>query len=121
VRVSDLFSVTKTVTLNGKTVVWSKNGVFTKDGKYVITANDQNGLTSKAAFTVDRTAPKITAKRVKSSVAVTVTEANLLSKTVTLNGKKIAWSRGGKFTAKGKYVITVTDKAGHKTGLRFKI
>jgi Listeria/Bacterioides repeat len=121
VRVSDLFSVTSTVTLNGKTIAWPKNGVFSKDGKYVVTVKDKNGLISKATFTVDRTAPKITAKRVKGSVTIAVTEANLLAETVTINGKKLAWPRGGKFTAKGKYAITVTDKAGHKTGFGFKI
>lgn len=121
VRASDTLRITKTVTRNGKTITWPKNGVFTKDGTYIVTAKNQKGLITKSTFTVDTKAPKITAKRVKGKVTIKVTETNLSTKTVTKNGKKYVWPNSGKFTAKGKYTITATDKAGHKTKYTFKI
>lgn len=115
----DLFDLTKTATLNGKAFAWPSNDCFTKDGKYVVTVKDPYGHSTTVTFTVDKTAPKIKAKKVKGGVSVTVTEANLSAETVTLNGKKIAWS--GKYTKKGSYTVTVSDKAGHKSVSRFEI
>ena len=121
VRVSDLFNVTTVVTRNSKAIAWPSNGVFTEDGKYAVTVTDPYGKVTKKAFAIDKTAPKITAKRGRNSVTVTVTEVNPSALTVTRNGKKLAWPRNNQFAKKGSYTVTATDKAGNKTTYRFKI
>lgn len=82
---------------------------------------DQYGNSSKTTFTIDKTVPKIVMNSVSGGKTVTITETNLSSKTVTLNGKTITWPSGNKFTKKGTYLITATDKAGHKSTYSFKI
>ena len=121
VTISDLSEVTKTVTRNGKAYAWPSKNTFTKEGKYIVTVKDELGNSIKKVFTVDKTAPVITVKTSKKGKNVSIQETNLSSRTVTLNGKKIAWPKDNKFTEAGSYVITVTDLAKHKTKYQFKI
>lgn len=123
-------SVTKTVTRNGKKYAWPSGNTFTEEGTYCLTVKDKLGNSVKREFTIDKTAPVITVKTsqkgdsgktVKKGKTVSIREVNLLSKTVTLNGKKITWPKDSTFTGAGSYVITVTDQAKHKTTYHFKI
>ena len=121
VTISDLSEVTKTVTRNGKAYAWPSQNTFTKEGKYVITVKDELGSSINSVFTIDKTVPVITMKASKKGKTVSIQETNLSSKTVTLNGKKIAWPKNNTFTKAGSYVVTVTDQAKHKTQYQFKI
>ena len=58
VSTSDLFSVTKSATLNGKSCVWPSDGVFSREGNYVITVKDQYGHTTKSTFTIKKAPTK---------------------------------------------------------------
>lgn len=123
-------SVTKTVTRNGKKYAWPSGNTFTEEGTYCLTVKDKLGNSVIREFTIDKTAPVITVKTsqkgdtvktVKKGKIVSIREVNLLSKTVTLNGKKITWPKDSTFTGAGSYVITVTDQAKHKTTYHFII
>ncbi|OPJ64379.1 Ig-like domain-containing protein [Clostridium oryzae] len=121
-----IYNANKVITFNEGTATldgtaFTSGAIVSTEGKHTLVVIDAAGNTTTVVFTIDKTAPKITINRVKSSMVVTVTEANLMSKTVTLNGKKIAWPRKNKFTKKGAYIVTVTDKVGHKVARSFKI
>ncbi len=124
VTVTDANLLTKAVKKNGVAISWPSANAFSADGQYAITATDKAGNVATFTFTVDKTKPVITAKtsdgkavawatHKKLTVTVTVTDANLLTKTVKKNGVTIAWPSAGVFTASAKYEITATDKAGN--------
>ncbi len=124
VTVTDANLLTKAVKKNGVAIAWPSANAFSADGQYAITATDKAGNVATFTFTVDKTKPVITAKtsdgkavawatHKKLTVTVTVTDANLLTKTVKKNGVTIAWPSAGVFTASAKYEITATDKAGN--------
>ncbi len=103
---------------------------FTANGSYTFVATDAAGNVTRKTVTIkniDKTKPVLS---VKTSAGKTVkngatvkgydlkvkyTEANLLTKTVTLNGKKVSWSSTGVFKKHGTYVFTLKDKAGNVT------
>ena len=121
VTITDLSRVTKAVTRNGKAYAWPSRNTFTKDGKYVLKVKDELGKSTKKVFTIDKTAPVITVKTSKKGKTIRITETNIASRTVTRNGKKIAWPKKNIVTKKGIYVIMVTDKAKHKTKYQFRL
>jgi hypothetical protein len=132
VTVSDSELASKSVTLNGKGISWPGNNTFSSEGKYSVTAKDKASLTTVFTFTIDKTSPKITVKNPsgkviaskgssKGGTALSYSEANYSSKSITLNGKRITWPSKNKVTAKGTYVITVTDKAANKSTFTFKV
>ncbi|MDD6208046.1 MAG: hypothetical protein PUB10_05960 [Clostridiales bacterium] len=98
------------------------NCIVSKEGKNTITCTDVNGKTAKISFVIDKTKPTVkgvasgktykTAKTIKYSDKYGV-------KSATLNGKKI--TSGKKVSKKGSYKLVVTDKAGNKNVVNFKI
>ncbi len=103
-----------------------------------VQVTDNNGKTTSACsnatmpFGIDATAPAITGiidgELTNQNVAITLTEINLESFTITRNGIEV--SRDIDFDKKvnefnnsgdGLYVITATDKAGNTTTLSFTI
>ena len=93
-----------------------------KEGSHTIEAEDKVGNKTTVAFTYDKTAPKVTGvknnKTYKKAVTIKVSDKYGV-KSVKLNGKKI--KSGKKVTKKGSYKLVVTDKAGNKTTVTFKI
>lgn len=71
----------------------------------------------------DKTAPKITGvkngKTYKKAVTIRFTDKDSGIASAKLNGKKI--KSGTKVSANGSYKLVVTDKAGNKTTVKFKI
>jgi hypothetical protein len=120
-------NVTVTVAVSGGTKP-SLSHKYTANGSYTFTATDAAGNTVTKAVKVsniDKAAPVIKAnvgnnKKIHGKVSVTVTDANLNAKTVTLNGHTVSWGTGA-FTKKGKYIVTATDKVGNKSSYTFTI
>ncbi len=132
VTVTDATLTAKTVKKNGVTIVWPSTNAFSTDGQYVVTATDKAGNVTSFAFTVDKTAPKVVVKTstgkvvpqngtVSGKVLVTVSDAALSVKTIKKDGKAITWPTSNAFTAKGKYTVTATDKAGNTAVYTFTI
>jgi len=127
IAVSDANFSSQKVSKNGVAITWPSTNMFTSDGKYIVTAKDKAGNSSTFTFTIDKTAPAVTAKTVtnngatRSNVTVTVSDKYLVAKKVTKNGVKITWPSGGVFSAAAKYVITANDKAGNITVFTFSI
>lgn len=110
-------------TLNGASVQSPIN--VSQEGSYTLLAKavDLAGNTSSSSvsFVLDKTAPVITINGVTEghiyqsavSPVITVTEANLLQSTITLNG--VPHVSGAAITADGNYTlsVTATDTAGH--------
>ncbi|MDR3643782.1 MAG: hypothetical protein P4M02_01755, partial [Clostridia bacterium] len=55
------------------------------------------------------------------SATISYADTNYSSRSITLNGKAVAWPSANKVTTKGTYVVTVTDKAGNKSTFTFKV
>jgi hypothetical protein len=93
-----------------------------EEGKYTVTCEAANGKTAKVSFVIDTTKPKVTGvangKTYKSAKTIKFSDKYGV-KSATLNGKKI--SSGKKVSKKGSYKLVVTDKAGNKNTLKFKI
>ncbi len=132
VTVSDTHFSSKSVTKNGAALTWPSNGVFSTAAVYVVTAKDTLGNVRTFTFTIDKTAPTISAKTtagktVKNNksankdVVLSVSETNVASKTVTRDGAAYAWPANNTFTLEGKYVATVTDKSGNTVTFTFTI
>ncbi len=110
------------VKINDKTTV-SDYASLMGEGTYTVTAVDRNKNKSKLKFYIDMTKP--TVKGVKNNGtyknARTIQfsdKGSGISKAV-LNGKKIR--TGKKVTKKGSYMLVVTDKAGNKKTVKFKL
>lgn len=131
VTVSDANYTGKSVTKNGAAMKWPSNNKFSSAAAYVVTVTDRGGNATVFRFTIDNTAPKITAKAGKSTirnkgktkydVTLTIKEANIASKTITMGGAAITWPANNILTAEGYYVVNVTDKTGSKATLSFTI
>jgi uncharacterized lipoprotein NlpE involved in copper resistance len=121
------------VTLNGKSVTDAVADGALKEGKNTITATDLSGNKSTMTIKYDSKAPKVkgvkAGKTYKKSVRAYFKDTGSGIAKVTLNGKsqslKKSSSRKGfyyiKSSHKGKNKLVVTDKAGNKTSLTFKI
>lgn len=106
------------------------NGVFissntckiAEEGKYTVTCVDVNGKSAKVSFVIDKTNPTVkgVAKGKTYTLARTIKFSDKYGiKKATLNGKKISF--GKKISKKGSYTLVVTDKAGNRTVVKFKI
>ena len=97
---------------------------FVKDGKYTVKTTLVNDAVKSTNFTVDRTKPTTnmkakTYKKTSSGRKITFKDATSGVKTATLNGKTI---KSGKIVKKaGSYTLVITDKAGNKRTVKFKI
>lgn len=110
-------------TLNASYHTFAANGSFT----FIVTDTAGNTIATKVVTitNIDKTLPVITVKTSKGVVVkagatvkgvdlvVTVSDTNLLSKSVTLGGKAVTWPTSGKFTKHGTYIFTAKDKAGN--------
>lgn len=112
-------------TVKGKTYDNTYNKfAFVKDGKYVVKTTLINDAVSTLKFTVDRTKPTTnmkakTYKKTSKGKKITFKDATSGIKKATLNGKKI---KSGKVVKKtGKYTLIITDKAGNKKTVKFRI
>lgn len=93
---------------------------LTAEGKYVITATDAAGNSSTATLYVDKTAPTFTVSNPsKTSIRATFSTAaheSPVTATVQHNGDTaVTYSSGRALTDPGRYIFTVTDRAGNST------
>lgn len=131
VTVSDANIDTIAATRNDEAYTWPAGGIFTEDGKYVVTVNDKVGNSVSLTFTIDKAVPVITAvsgaiglssgANLNTDVSLSVTDNNLSSKSVKKNGSTSAWPAGDTFTASASYVVTAKDKAGNTSTYSFVI
>lgn len=129
---SDAHLAARTLLCNGKAVAWPANGVVKADGVYQARLSDWAGNTASVTFTIDRTAPKITAtsragkalprnRTASGAVHVSISDATLRLVSVKRNGKTMAWPTNGVFSAKGTYTLNARDRAGYSASYTFKI
>lgn len=108
--------------LNNKSIK-SETLVY-KPGKYTLVVKDIAGNTKTVKFEVakDKVKPTVNVKKnktYKKGFTLKCSDKGLGIKSVTLNKKKI--SNKYKITKKGKYTVVVTDYAGNKTTVKFKV
>jgi hypothetical protein len=102
-------------TLNGKAI--AKNYTVDKDGSYELKVKDSAGNETIVTFELDQLAPVVTgveAKAYRQHVTPVFVEG-----TGTLNGKP--YVSGTTITTDGEYELEVSDRAGNKTAIRFKV
>jgi hypothetical protein len=102
-------------TLNGKTI--AKNYTVDKDGAYELKVKDSAGNETIVMFGLDQLPPVVTgveAKAYRQHVTPVFVEG-----TGTLNGKP--YVSGTPITTDGEYELEVSDRAGNKTVIRFKV
>lgn len=93
-----------------------------KDGKYKLTIKLASQASKKLSFTIDKTKPKTNIKNnqtYKGKVKISCSDKTSGIKKITLNGKKISNNKVVK--KKGDYKLQITDKAGNKRTVNFKI
>lgn len=97
-----------------------------KNGTYTVRIEDTNNQAYSISFTVkglDTTAPTITGVKngsiYKKAVTIKYKDSGTGIKKATLNGKTIKTNK--KVSAKGKYTLKVTDKAGNVRTVKFTI
>jgi hypothetical protein len=116
--------------LNGK--VFKNGTTVSANGRYTLVVTGSAGNVTTVKFTIDKIKPTITVRNAsntiianggtsKTTVTVICRDTNLKSKTAKLNGKTIAWPSNNKFSARGTYTITATDKAANRKSFTFKI
>jgi hypothetical protein len=114
-------TVIASLKVNGKDV-GSDTCTISKEGKNTVICKTANGKTTKVSFVIDTTKPKVSGvasgKTYKSARTIKFSDKYGV-KSATLNGKKI--STGKKVSKKGSYKLVVTDKAGNKNIVKFKI
>lgn len=114
--------------LNGKPVAfWNAGNPYNQfatvgEGKYTVSATLVSGTKKSVSFTVDGTSPKanvLNKKTYKAGKKVTFSDAVSGIKSAKLDGKNV--KSGKKITKKGSHKLVLTDKAGNKTTIKFKI
>ena len=94
----------------------------TKTGFYKVVMVDNSGLKSTRYFTIDNTKPKANVKNGKTykyGFELRVSDKQSGVKVAKLNGREI--SGGTRLTYTGSNKLTVTDFAGNKTSVKFKV
>ena len=111
----------QSVTVNGKAVNGSKISLA-NDGEYAVTVKTK-GYEKTVSFTKDSTKPVVTGvengKTYTGSVTIKFSDELSGIKSAKLGKKKI--KNGKTITKAGTYTLKVTDKAGNKTTVKFKI
>lgn len=110
------------VDINGASV--SSDFLFLSDeGTYKITATDKGGNSSKIQFMIDTTKPAIKGvsdnKTYTGERTIKFSDKGSGIKSAKLNNKTI--KSGASVAKKGSYTLVVTDKAGNKKTVKFKI
>ncbi len=119
-----------TATLNGKAI--SNGRYIFNNGSYKLVVDNGFKVVTIVSFVIDTTPPVIELRDSSNNVLksgaitnksfkLTYKEDNFKSIIVTKNKKDMTYPKGGLFTAKGTYVVTITDKAGNKTKVTFTI
>ncbi len=103
-------------TING--FPFKSGDVVKMDGTYTLVVNGTAGNKTTIKFTIDQTAPVVNGVENNALFNYDVTIA-FNEGTATLNGK--AFISGDVVRADGSYTLIVTDKAGNKTTVNFKI
>lgn len=116
------------VKINGKAKTFSDNthpynvNVCSEDGKYTVSAELFSGTKATLKFTVDRTKPAANVannKTYKSGKKITFSDKTSGIKSAKLDGKTV---KSGKVVKKkGTHKLVLTDKAGNKKTIKFKI
>lgn len=118
----DSENLLKEVSINNKKTESDYLFLFS-EGVYNITASDINGNRSKLKFRIDTTKPSVTGvangKTYKSTRTIKFSDKGSGVKNAVLNGKTI--KTGKKVTKKGAYTLVITDKAGNKKTVKFKL
>lgn len=119
VKFIDSGSGIQSALLNGKAIKSGK--MISKDGKYTLKVTDKAGNSKSVKFVVDKTAPttNMKEKTYTKNVKITFKDKTAGIKKVTLNGKSI--KSGKKVSKNGAYTLKLTDKAGNKRTIKFKI
>ena len=108
-------------TYNGKS--FSSGKKFSSDGKYVIKVYDKNKNLKKLTFYIDKKKPVVTGVKngatYKSAVTIKFSDAGTGVKSATLNGKSV--KSGVKVKNSGTYTLSVKDKVGRVTTVKFTI
>lgn len=108
-------------TYNGKS--FSSGKKFSSDGKYVIKVYDKNKNLKKLTFYIDKKKPVVTGVKngatYKSAVTIKFSDAGTGVKSATLNGKSV--KSGVKVKNSGTYTLSVKDKIGRVTTVKFTI
>jgi len=124
----------------------SHSGTFTEPGNYTLKITDNAGLTRVKRFTIDKSAPTLTLSGVgnggitKQTVKATWTEEfTAVSSQLANEGDELTakysrsetgeypaqatsqFSSGTEFSENGKYLITITDRAGNRSSYTFTI
>ena len=107
---------------NSKEYVFNQNGSFTFE--YTIKGQAKQ-ITAKVT-NIDKTSPIINGvidgKLYTSKITPTITDENLDTIKLILNGEEVKnFKSGTTLTEEGFYTLTVTDKAGNKTQISFQI
>ncbi len=127
VTVTDAYSATQTITLNGQP--FASGTAVTAAGSYTlaVTATDAAGNQASASvtFAIDKTPPVISVTGVGTggvygttvTPVVTVTDSHPGTQTITLNGQ--TFTSGTPVSAEGSYTLAVsaTDAAGNQSSL----
>ncbi len=96
---------------------------LSEESVYNITATDINGNSSNIKFRIDTTKPSISGiangKTYKSKRTIQFSDKGSGIKKAVLNGKAV--KSGKTVSKKGNYTLVVTDKAGNKKTVKFKI
>lgn len=96
---------------------------LSEESAYHIKAADVNGNISEIRFRIDTTKPAVSGavngKTYKSARTIRFSDKGSGIKKAVLNGKTI--KSGKTVSKKGSYTLTVTDKAGNKKTVKFKI
>jgi hypothetical protein len=125
ISITDTYLKSSIVSLNGQP--FASGTPVSADGEYVLTVSGEdeagNSATQTIRFVVDKTAPEITITgaadsahyNVDVNLATNVTDTNLKSSSVSLNGQLFA--SGAPVSAEGEYELTVSgeDAAGNRS------
>lgn len=110
------------VEINGEKTT-SEHLFLSEEGMYQVKATDINGNSSSIKFRIDTTKPSVSGvkdgKTYNSTRTLRFSDRGSGIKKATLNGKAIR--SGKKVSKKGTYLLEVTDKAGNKKTIRFKL
>ncbi len=116
------------VKINGKVSPFSDGTnaynvtVCSEDGKYTISAELFSGTKQTLKFTVDKTKPAANVannKTYKSGKKITFSDKTSGIKSAKLDGKTV--KSGKVLKKKGSHKLVLTDKAGNKSAIKFKI
>lgn len=123
-----------TLTKNGKSAKYQDNQTITKNGKYVLTAKDEDGNKTKITFVIDKTAPTIkinddsVGNEIYSKISFTLKDNRAVAY-YKVNGKKIdnknakkvsvSYNKIKSYLTNGENTIVVYDTSGNKASKTF--